>query len=697
MTKDLFSVYSPPISNSVPVETPVSVDDVWELLTDPRLKELTDTMRSYLPDNEEEYKRLKKTGLGYSTFGGVFDYRSSKREPKDKDGNRIKLENGELAKGLLSPSGLLTIDLDHISQTSPVPLGELKTLLSEDEQIGARLLFVSPSGDGMKVICKTSATITDQDSYKAVWESLKYYIEDKYKIVVDKQGSDIARACLLCYDPEPIILDWDCKFSPELHPLPKKETPRQKTRDNTYYQTHYPDDDGVEEIVRRVELSGIDIAPDRGDYIKLVYSFSALGERGRSLLHRVCSMSAKYNRENTDTDWNSIQSQANDQSIGTFINMAKANGIDVSRPVEYPQYTPQVGGSSVLAPVETREEETKEEQEFKQYLEIPDLGGLAKEKREGVKTKYKFKTKDLKREESLVLRSGAITLICGKSSHCKSKLLQNIALQIAEDKEEEGSVLFFTYEEELSDVLFQFANIHSNVSQLSQYGTPNTEVIQDYYRTGDLPRCTQNKKSEILPKLAEFKNLYQSGDLRVYYCDLYSQKLCELITYLCSKMKVKAVFVDYVQLLYRDGNRRERREEIKDICNDLRNTAIKLGIPLVLSAQLNRETASPVDMSEDNIADSADLTRYANTILCLWNSYFENVKNGKETFLSSEEGRKLRQRGFVLGEGGKIYAKITKNRGGTPNIDTVLDFTGDTGFIAPNAKETHTQTSFTEL
>ena len=48
------------------------------------------------------------------------------------------------------------------------------------------------------------------------------------------------------------------------------------------------------------------------------------------------------------------------------------------------------------------------------------------------------------------------------------------------------------------------------------------------------------------------------------------------------------------------------------------------------------------------------------------------------------DAQKLEGRGFILGEGGKIYAKITKNRGGTPYIDTILKFRGETGRIFTN-------------
>ncbi len=89
-------------------------------------------------------------------------------------------------------------------------------------------------------------------------------------------------------------------------------------------------------------------------------------------------------------------------------------------------------------------------------------------------------------------------------------------------------------------------------------------------------------------------------------------------------------------------------------------------------------------MSGDNIAESADITRYGDTILCLWNSAFlRDVKN-KETYLESQEYKDLQSRGFTLGEEGKLYCYLAKNRGGTPFVDAVLDFVGETGEIPTN-------------
>lgn len=668
MEKDLVSVYRPPFSSAyIPTES-ITLEEVWERITDRGLQDQTTALRILLQEGrKEEYKISKGNLLPSVTFGGTFDYRTTNTETLSREGKT----------GLLRGSGFVIIDIDHISETG-LSLQELKDRISEDREIGVRLVFTSPSGDGLKVVCRVSSQITDKDSYKTAYNSLRHFINSKYGEIVDKSGSDISRLCLLCCDRDARIQDFEETFSPDLHPVPQKERP---VREYTY---SYSGEDGIEEIVRRVEESGRDIAPDYGDYLKLVYSFTSLGERGRGLLHRVCSLSSKYRPEDTDKDFNNCLRSGESQSIGTFINMARDNGIDVTKPVDTRTKNEQRENR-----VESRKEETPpvqpEDTKWEKYLTIPELSQIVSTKREGVKTNYRFETKDKRKEEYLTLRSGAMTLICGKSSHCKSKFLQNISLNLAQDPED-GDILFFTYEEEESEVLSQFANMYADIPGLSQFGTPNTEVILDYFKTSELQRATRGQAEKALPKLKEFEGLYYSGKLRVIYSDLYSEDLCEMVRYYSTKRKIRAVFVDYVQLLYKrpERGRKDRREEIKDICNDLRTLAIDLSIPVVLSAQLNRATPNPVDMSEDNIADSADLTRYANTIVCLWNSYFDNVTGGKENYLQGEDAKRLQDRGFILGEGGKIYAKITKNRGGTPYIDTVLDFRGETGRIDTN-------------
>ena len=152
-----------------------------------------------------------------------------------------------------------------------------------------------------------------------------------------------------------------------------------------------------------------------------------------------------------------------------------------------------------------------------------------------------------------------------------------------------------------------------------------------------------------------------------------------MIRYVSGQTKIKAVFVDYIQLLYKSGNKAQRTEELKEICRDLKNLAVEEKLPIVVAAQLNREAKTPLELHSQNIGEAGDLERIANKILCIWNSAF-SARKSKET--SQDELDTLQKElSFMLGKGGKIYAKLTKNRGGAAGLEAVFDFNGNTGVI----------------
>ena len=174
---------------------------------------------------------------------------------------------------------------------------------------------------------------------------------------------------------------------------------------------------------------------------------------------------------------------------------------------------------------------------------------------------------------------------------------------------------------------------------------------------------------------AFWTDIIQSGKLQVFYFDSYAKELVEAIRYLNTERKVKAVFIDYIQLLYTAGNNKQRYEELKDICNSLKALSIELSVPLVIGAQARREVKSPTDIASQQISDASDIEKIANKILFLWNGAFKSMKDDARALEQWQKDN------FELGDRCKIYAKLVKNRGGNVNIDTVLNFDGNTGLI----------------
>lgn len=152
---------------------------------------------------------LKSILYGIRTGGdnGVITSRVNKvRAEIDKDKRReLKKElpvimwQGQFSQrskqGLLSLSGILCIDIDHLPEHEIVRLRSIFTTVPWI--ISA---FRSPSGDGLKVLIKTSiSTVTD---YENCYCQLMDYFLTTFGCKVDKNCKDISRACYASYDPD---------------------------------------------------------------------------------------------------------------------------------------------------------------------------------------------------------------------------------------------------------------------------------------------------------------------------------------------------------------------------------------------------------------------------------------------------------------------------------------------------------------
>lgn len=333
-------------------------------------------------------------------------------------------------------------------------------------------------------------------------------------------------------------------------------------------------------------------------------------------------------------------------------------------------------------------------QKYSKLLTLPTeegLGQIFQNRKGSIFTKYELKRENGQDRENFTLPPRAITLICAPTSHGKSTFLQNLALQVAEEPGD-GTILYFSFEECAEDVTLQFLNksVDMELCRTSNSRRNNNiRALQHYYREpkdsthffsqGVNLALFEEKKKEF------FEKYYASGKIRIFYEDFDSDELIEAIHYIHSQTRVKCVFVDYMQLLISaelQRKRIQRPEELKRIAKSLNDTAIELDIPMVVGAQLNREATSPLEMHAQRIADAADLERIANKIICLWNTDFQaqKSKNSSDFLIKKLEDRLA----LTLGKGGKIYAKLVKNRSGNVGLEAVFDYHQATGLILPN-------------
>lgn len=112
------------------------------------------------------------------------------------------------------------IDIDHVSEGGRT-VAELKRHICADSRVA--LCFVSPGGDGLKVVMKLKERCYDAEVYKIFYKQFVDKFSSSYNLgqVVDSRTCDAARACFLSedtdayYNPEPEKVDMSLFISPE--------------------------------------------------------------------------------------------------------------------------------------------------------------------------------------------------------------------------------------------------------------------------------------------------------------------------------------------------------------------------------------------------------------------------------------------------------------------------------------------------
>lgn len=175
-----FSFFRRPVRNSVPCRT-VDCLGVFRYLVsgyaDAETAAIAETA------DAEERRKMKRTSLDYITPACICTKRGT--------------------HGMTAASGLMVIDIDHVAD----PLSLYAPLI---KALDPFLIFVSPSGQGVKVIrrwCEPHAITNHEtaDRFAAAYKEefaavVKWLALDPIlqNFPIDLSGSDAARACYLC-------------------------------------------------------------------------------------------------------------------------------------------------------------------------------------------------------------------------------------------------------------------------------------------------------------------------------------------------------------------------------------------------------------------------------------------------------------------------------------------------------------------
>lgn len=218
-----FSIFSAPISNVIPFKSS-QISEVFNLIRSNQFEPQTRHLRSIV--DPKEANTYKASNFDYATFSGCFRKRA--------------------LPSLIRQSPYVCIDIDKIGDIETVNKAK-KSILGS---IKPALLFISPSGNGLKVIFEIN---TNDGTHYQYFKALEVYFKEVVQQKIDTSGSDISRACFLSQDEEayyndgPDILDLSFldTFSPNEEKGENPESDRE--RENLNF------DDSPSEIYNRLE------------------------------------------------------------------------------------------------------------------------------------------------------------------------------------------------------------------------------------------------------------------------------------------------------------------------------------------------------------------------------------------------------------------------------------------------------------
>lgn len=84
-------------------------------------------------------------------------------------------------------------------------------------------------------------------------------------------------------------------------------------------------------LVQHIVNQGINLAESFGDWTKIAFALSTLGEEGRSLFHAISSVSQKYNQRESDRKFTDALQNNRQTDISTLIWLAQRAGIDTNQ------------------------------------------------------------------------------------------------------------------------------------------------------------------------------------------------------------------------------------------------------------------------------------------------------------------------------------------------------------------------------
>ena len=332
-----------------------------------------------------------------------------------------------------------------------------------------------------------------------------------------------------------------------------------------------------------------------------------------------------------------------------------------------------------------------------------------------------------------------IAVFCAPTSHGKTMILFEAALDLIR-KNPNKTFLFVSCEENKRQLLERALNVYLPI-ETTENGKTSTgnycfirgtrkktikAIIKgavppkEYAQYMGYSEHYEALKNEVTRGLAEYSRAIRPR-LKLIHTEASAESICSNIIqyveeYRAQGVEVGGVFVDYMQLLTTDIKNFSRHDELKGICKALKDCAARTELPVIVAAQLNRETlksngkTAPIDdITVANIGEGADIERIAHDIYLVWQvdktplqPYTTSDTKGEAAGITpttkisagkvyaGRRSRRLFSRGGITRQDelilkrGYIYVEHLKARDGVTGGWGLFPFDGEKGTISEN-------------
>ena len=173
---------------------------------------------------------------------------------------------------------------------------------------------LSVSGQGYYLIIR----LENPKRHIQYFHFISNWFKDSEDINIDGSCVNMSRLRLFSIDDNPYINE-QAKVLKESLLIEVKKPSIKVENSNT----------DIDKLVNKIEASGISIAPNYEDYLKLAIVFyNELGEGGRNYFHRVCCLDSKYNSKDCDNLYDDISKRNyTNCTLGTLIFLMQQSNI----------------------------------------------------------------------------------------------------------------------------------------------------------------------------------------------------------------------------------------------------------------------------------------------------------------------------------------------------------------------------------